>query len=208
MIGGWESFHGRMGEYHRTPLAEVLPVRMLDRDDRRTAQPCLVRKLADHPIVEGLPWDAPPGIGGFNAILGRPGSQTLLSAVPFTVRCCRGSFEFTGGEEAPLLVVGQQGRGRTAALATDAAPIGSAGSSTGATVGCSKKSAADSSRLVTTMRSSSATSCSGRCSDLTMREGIFPCSKATRSSVKAVVRRVSSTPVLQASSKSVCGRAR
>ena len=45
----------------------------------------------------------------------------MLSAVPFTVRCCRGSFEFTGGEEAPLLVVGQQGRGRTAALATDAA---------------------------------------------------------------------------------------
>ena len=35
-------------------------------DDRRNcAQPCLVNKLVDHPILEGLPWDNPPGIGGF-----------------------------------------------------------------------------------------------------------------------------------------------
>ena len=26
MIGGWESFHGRLGEYQGSPLAEVLPV--------------------------------------------------------------------------------------------------------------------------------------------------------------------------------------
>ena len=30
MIGGWESFHGRLGEYHQSPLAAVLPVNMLD----------------------------------------------------------------------------------------------------------------------------------------------------------------------------------
>ena len=35
MIGGWESFHGRAGEYHGTRLADVLPVEMLDADDRR-----------------------------------------------------------------------------------------------------------------------------------------------------------------------------
>jgi len=123
MLGGWESFFGRLGEYHRTPLADVLPVSMLDADDRRNcAQPCLVRKVADHPILDGLPWDRPPGIGGFNAISPKPGAQTLLQSVPFSVRCREGRFQFDAGEPAPLLVVGTCGDGRTAALATDVAP--------------------------------------------------------------------------------------
>ena len=33
-----------------------------------------------------------------------------------------GDFEFSAGAESPLLVVGECGRGRTAALATDVAP--------------------------------------------------------------------------------------
>ena len=28
MLGGWESFFGRLGEYHQSPLADVLPVAM------------------------------------------------------------------------------------------------------------------------------------------------------------------------------------
>ena len=45
MIGGWESFHGKLGEYHQSPLAEVLPVKMLPYDDRRNfVQPCLIEK--------------------------------------------------------------------------------------------------------------------------------------------------------------------
>ncbi|MGO8748209.1 MAG: glutamine amidotransferase [Thermoguttaceae bacterium] len=123
MIGGWESFHGRAGEYHGTRLADVLPVEMLDADDRRNcAQPCLVRKIADHPILDELPWDVPPGIGGFNAFSARPGSQTLLTAVQCSVQNRQGSFELTPRAESPLLVVGEYGRGRTAALATDVAP--------------------------------------------------------------------------------------
>lgn len=128
MFGGWESFHGRLGEYHNSPLARALPVVMGESDDRRNfAQPCLVNKLADHPILEGLPWDSPPGIGGFNAFQPKPEATTLLSAVQFHV--CRRSdgrrdeqYEFTRGQESPLLVVGQYGRGRTVALATDVAP--------------------------------------------------------------------------------------
>ena len=45
MLGGWESFFGRLGEYHQSPLAEVLPVGCWPSDDRRNcAQPCLVRQ--------------------------------------------------------------------------------------------------------------------------------------------------------------------
>ena len=126
MIGGWESYYGLLGEYHASPLAEVLPVVMEQSDDRRnSAQPCLINKKADHPILEGLPWDAPPGIGGFNAVKPKPNAQMLLTSVRFAVRRTgeqATGFEFTRGEEAPLLVVGCHGRGRVAALATDVAP--------------------------------------------------------------------------------------
>jgi uncharacterized membrane protein len=123
MLGGWESFYGRLGEYHQSPLAEVLPVTMQQCDDRRNfAQPCLIDKVAEHPILDGLPWDAPPGIGGLNQISPKPGAVTLLAAAPFAVRRQGGQFEFSRGDELPLLVVGRHGRGRTAALAVDVAP--------------------------------------------------------------------------------------
>ena len=125
MLGGWESFFGRLGEYHASPLAEVLPVVMQQSDDRRnSAQPCLIDKKVDHPILEGLPWNQPPGIGGYNAIAPKPGTTTLLTSVRFAVyRAGSGTdFRFIPGEEIPLLVVGQHGRGRVAALATDVAP--------------------------------------------------------------------------------------
>jgi len=151
MIGGWESFFGRLGEYPGTPLADVLPIVMAGADDRRNAaQPCLVEQKLEHPILAGLPWETPPGIGGYNAVSPKNGTQTLLTAVRFHVRRERGvqapfsapkdrkvsqspadesgtapfadEFHFTRGEEAPLLVVGRHGAGRAAALATDVAP--------------------------------------------------------------------------------------
>jgi uncharacterized membrane protein len=146
MIGGWDSFHGRLGEYHQSPLAEVLPVTMQACDDRRNfPQPCLIEKVADHEILAGLPWDQPPGIGGVNAVTPKPGAETLLAAAEFSVRhgaplksvrlAGRESvaasfavvrsgqaFEFISTGHAPLLVVGRHGAGRTAALATDVAP--------------------------------------------------------------------------------------
>jgi len=125
MLGGWESFFGKSGQYHRSPLAEVLPIAMLDSDDRRNAaQPCLIEKVADHPILEGLPWDRPPGIGGYNAFAAKAKSETLLRCVRFRVET-KGNgnvFKFRRGEPAPLLVVDTWGEGRTAALATDLAP--------------------------------------------------------------------------------------
>jgi len=64
MIGGWESFHGAAGEYHQSPLAEVLPVRMQASDDRvNSPQPCFLEKRTDHPILNGLPLEHPPCVG-------------------------------------------------------------------------------------------------------------------------------------------------
>lgn len=123
MLGGWESFHGRLGEYDETPLAKALPVVISSDDDRRNcAQTCLVRPLVEHPVLAGLPWQSPPSIGGFNALAPKPGSELLLAAVPFRVRWAEGRFDFVADAEMPLLVVGRHGQGRTAALATDAAP--------------------------------------------------------------------------------------
>ena len=124
MLGGWESFFGRLGEYHQSPLAEVLPVVMQQSDDRRNcAQPCLINKVAEHPILDGLPWDEPPGIGGFNAVTAeaRRANAADRRAV-LRASDAAASSSSCRGEESPLLVVGQHGRGRTAALATDVAP--------------------------------------------------------------------------------------
>jgi hypothetical protein len=123
MIGGWVSYFGQLGEYHDSPLAAVLPVMMQQSDDRcNSAQPCLINKKADHPILTGLPWDQPPGIGGFNRIVPKADATTLLTSVRFGVRRAAGDFQFTRGEESPLLVVDSHGGGRVAALATDVAP--------------------------------------------------------------------------------------
>jgi len=124
MIGGWESFHGAAGEYPGTPIADLLPVEMLGRDDRvNSPQPCLVEKLCDHPIVAGLPLEAPPGVGGYNRVRAKPGATTVLAARHVAVRSGQGgAYAFTPGEAAPLLVVGARGKGRTAAFTSDVAP--------------------------------------------------------------------------------------
>lgn len=128
MIGGWESFHGRLGEYHTSPLAEVLPVTMLSSDDRRNySQPVVVRRkyTESHPILDGLPWETPPCIGGYNLFTAKPNTQTLLESVRFEVHTAGDNgdtFDFSPVGTAPLLVVGHYGLGRVAALATDVAP--------------------------------------------------------------------------------------
>ena len=124
MIGGWESFHGAAGEYPGTPIADLLPVEMLDRDDRvNSPQPCLIEKLCDHPIVAGLPLDTPPGVGGYNRVRAKPGATTVLAARHVAVHAGQGGrFTFTPGEAAPLLVVGSHGKGHTAAFTSDVAP--------------------------------------------------------------------------------------
>lgn len=87
MIGGWESFHGQLGEYHESSLKSVLPVEMRNSDDRRNySQPVLIRRKRMHPILDDLPWHTPAGIGGFNAFTPKKGMETLLESVRFDVK--------------------------------------------------------------------------------------------------------------------------
>ena len=124
MIGGWESFHGLGGDWDGTPVGGALPVVIASEDDRMNCdQPVLVRPLAEHPALTGLPWESrPPVIGGFNRFTTKPDATMLLEAQRFAVQCVGTEFNFRPLDRHPLLVVGELGRGRTAALATDVAP--------------------------------------------------------------------------------------
>jgi len=96
---------------------------MASADDRvNSAQPCLINRVREHEILEDLPFDTPPGIGGFNRFAPKPEATTLLTSVRFAVRKEENDFRFDRGEETPLLVVGNYGAGRTAAFGTDVAP--------------------------------------------------------------------------------------
>lgn len=108
MVGGYMSFSGIQGRagFARSPLAEVLPVGMLDHDDRVErpdgVEPEVI--LPSHPIVAGLPstW---PFLLGYNEVRPKEGSTVLVAV-----------------DQDPLLVVGEHGRGRVAAFSSDCSP--------------------------------------------------------------------------------------
>ncbi len=125
MIGGWESFVGIDGKYNETNLADVLPVKMQDTDDRVNCyQPCLIEMSNEHVITEGLPFsECPAGIGGYNLICAKSDSSVILKSRQFKVSLKNGKFEFVPSEQArDLLIVGQYGKGKTLAFASDVAP--------------------------------------------------------------------------------------
>lgn len=125
MIGGWESYHGLGGDWDSTPLADILPVAMSSTDDRVNCDcPVLVRPTVEsHPVVDGLPWSSrPPLIGGFNRFTPKASARVLLESVRFSAEADDQTFAFNMTASEPLLVTGNSGNGRTAALATDVAP--------------------------------------------------------------------------------------
>jgi uncharacterized membrane protein len=117
MIGGDRSFGE--GRYAGTPIENILPVKIggggVVRGDIRAE----VRKdLARHPIVALGPdvaltrktWNRLPKLRGANRVTAvKPGAQVLLQHPRARV----------AGAPLPLLVVGESGRGRSAALMTD-----------------------------------------------------------------------------------------
>ncbi len=124
MIGGWESFCGEGGFWADTLVGQILPVQIATSDDRTNcAQPALVVQRQVHAILQRLPWDdCPPTIGGFNAFTAKPGANVLLEVERYNAQHQQGQMNFSLRDRSPLLVTGQHGRGRTAALATDVAP--------------------------------------------------------------------------------------
>jgi uncharacterized membrane protein len=124
MLGGWESYHGLEGEYHDSPLSDLLPVSMQLTDDRvQSATPYVIQPVGKHPITDGLPFSHPPIVGGFNRITPKPTAAMVMQMFPVDIFAGEdGKFSFTTGESLPLLVTGRFGEGKTAALATDVAP--------------------------------------------------------------------------------------
>ncbi|MGL4942032.1 MAG: glutamine amidotransferase [Thermoguttaceae bacterium] len=126
MIGGWESFHGLAGEYHNTPLVEVLPIEMATSDDRvNCPQPVFVVPANDaarqHTILRDLPWERPTAIGGFNRVKARSDGDVLLEGVRAEVSLTHDlTLRLVAGRRDPLLVIGRTMR--VAALMTDVAP--------------------------------------------------------------------------------------
>jgi uncharacterized membrane protein len=108
MVGGYMSFSGIDGKarYGRSPLADVLPVRIADHDDRTEVPEGFVPEVVmpGHPALAGVPasW---PRVLGYNRVEPRDGATVLVA---------RG--------DDPILVVGAYGDGRSAAFAPDLAP--------------------------------------------------------------------------------------
>ena len=123
MIGGWGSFSGPVGRWRGSRIEALLPVRCLPRDDRvRCPSGALMLPSRPHPLLHGVSFLAPPVVCGLNALLPRAGSQVVLRAHPLRATATPSRGVGLLRVSYPLLVVGAYGAGRTAALATDAAP--------------------------------------------------------------------------------------
>lgn len=110
MVGGYLTFQGieAKANYRATAIAQILPVDMEVGDDRAEHPEGLVPAfVAEHPILGGLPsaLDQVPSLLGYQRLTAKPGAQTLMSI----------------GED-PLLVVGEAGKGRSLAYASDVGP--------------------------------------------------------------------------------------
>ena len=120
MIGGWESFHGLIGNYHTSALAPVLPVECLKEDDRiNWCQGLIPEVVSPHPILKGLPWDRPPLVCGCNRVKTKKESTMILTLRRLQIVKGKLSLE---QESMPFLVTGTYGKGRTGAVTTDFAP--------------------------------------------------------------------------------------
>jgi uncharacterized membrane protein len=108
MTGGWLTFQGLdgKGRWHGTAVEEVLPVQILDRDDRVECPEGIRPVVVDpaHPVLEGLPGQWPRFLG-YSRIAPKDGANVLMQA----------------GEDA-FLVTGEYGKGRTAAFASSPGP--------------------------------------------------------------------------------------
>lgn len=116
VVGGWKSFGA--GGYAGSPLADALPVTLVDGDDRINVPSgaWLQAKRPDE-LTRALPFDEPPVITGYNRFKPRGNARVIIEA-------------YSGWHEqltVPILVTGDYGQGRVAAWATDLAPHWSGG---------------------------------------------------------------------------------
>jgi hypothetical protein len=148
MIGGWASFAGPRGSYHGTRLGELLPVELLDTDDRTNTPlgTVLVPVRRSHPAVTTVQRSRQYCIiCGYNRVLPRSEAQTLIHGYALLVAPGSipryGIAAAAGGRTtlrelpshtgpsprlnklpSPMLSVWDWGKGRVAAFAPDVSP--------------------------------------------------------------------------------------
>lgn len=125
MIGGWESFTGLNIEYKNSPLEDILPVKLKEKDDRRNYDQGIAVIPNDiyHPVCKGLDWQRPAVIGGYNDIEAKEDAVCILWGKKIKITSENKVIKTeVDDEEIPLLVQGKTGKGKTAALAFDLAP--------------------------------------------------------------------------------------
>ena len=109
MIGGYLTFQGiqARGAYKGTVIEEILPVELLNCDDRQENCQGIVPHIVtpNHKIYENVPKENWPVILGYNKVLAKEKAEVIAEA---------------NGD--PLIVLGTYGRGRTCAYLTDCAP--------------------------------------------------------------------------------------
>ncbi len=108
MVGGYMSFAGltAQAKYFQTPIETILPVHIARWDDRVECPQGVAPRVVggSHPILDGIqsPW---PQVLGYNRFEAKEDGAALMTI-----------------EDAPFLVVGMYGMGRTAAYASDCSP--------------------------------------------------------------------------------------
>ncbi len=126
MIGGWGSFSAKYGNWHRSRLAEYLPVSCLGHDDRTNIPTgALVVPKAPHPMFKGLSWKQPPVVCGLNHVKARPEGRILWQARPIhpSVDTHGGTARVSlSGALYPLLAIHRDPKLRIAAFTSDVAP--------------------------------------------------------------------------------------
>ena len=108
MIGGYLTFQGidAKGQYQGTPIETALPVTLEMGDDRVECPQGVTPQVANssHQLVNGIDgtW---PNLLGYNRIKAKPESEVIV----------------TVGDD-PLIVIGNHGKGRSVAFASDCGP--------------------------------------------------------------------------------------
>jgi uncharacterized membrane protein len=123
MLGGWATSTGLNGGYRGSAVAQALPVRMMEEDDRRNVPTGLILwPAAAHPVVDGMSFRRPPVVVGYNAVTPRSSGSVIVQGWETRVRGRGRTPSVELGAARPMLVTGQSGKGRTAAFMSDLAP--------------------------------------------------------------------------------------
>jgi uncharacterized membrane protein len=111
MAGSWFTFSGRYGRggWQNTPVAEILPVKILNGDDRvESPEGAKVKVLnSKHPIMRDIPWEDCPPFLGYNKTLPKENAEILATI---------------GENNDPFIAIWEYGNGRVMAFTSDPCP--------------------------------------------------------------------------------------